>query len=92
MLTQVSGNTGKPNSFVGIGELGPYISNNMFNGTAEGVQCLLYQIATENQPSSISGLSNIPLASFQWAASKLNPIFQAGAAACPRKYRTYYLL
>jgi len=81
------GNTGKPNSFVGIGEAGPYISNNKFSGTPQGAACLLYQIATENVPSSLGGGgTDTPVANFQWAASKLNPLFSTGALGafgCP---------
>jgi len=81
------GNTGKPNSFVGIGNFGTTIQNNMFNGTAAGVACLLYQAATENMPASTTGAAgtNPPTANLQWAASKLNPLFSSGtfAAACP---------
>lgn len=50
------GNTGKPNSFVGIGDTGA-IKNGMFTGTESGVACLLYQMATGNIPSSL-GVGN----------------------------------
>lgn len=80
------GNTGKPNTFVGIGEYGPYFSNSSFNGTAQGLQCFLYQIATGNQPSSLQGSSNVPTANFQWAASKLNPVYQNAGSPCPLNY------
>ncbi|KAB8801895.1 hypothetical protein FH972_026716 [Carpinus fangiana] len=79
------GNTGKPNSFVGIGQNGPYFSNNTFTGTPQGVTCLLYQIATENQPSSLGVYSNVPIDNLRWAASKLNPIYKAAGSPCPCK-------
>ena len=80
------GNTGKPNSFVGISSNGPYFSSNgTYTGGASGVECLLYQFATENEPSSISGLSNIPVANFEWAASKLNPVYINAGSPCPRR-------
>lgn len=80
------GNTGKPNSFVGIGTFGPYISNNMFSGTPQGAACLLYQFATDNVPSSLNALSNTPLANRQWAAKKLNPIYSATNFGCPLNF------
>lgn len=70
---------------VGIGQNGPYFQNNKFTGNARGVQCLLYQFATENQPSSIQGNSHIPQANFAWAASKLNPIY--ADTGCPREFK-----
>lgn len=81
------GNTGKPNTFVGLGQNGPYFSNtNQFNGTAAGVACLLYQFATENEPAALGAYSTVPVANLQWAASKLNPIYQAAGSACPREH------
>lgn len=78
------GNTGRPNSFVGIGGFGQYFTNSMFTGNAAGVQCLLYQFATENVPSAVGSLSTIPIANLQWAASKLNPVY--ANSGCPRKF------
>ncbi|EME80673.1 uncharacterized protein MYCFIDRAFT_98841, partial [Pseudocercospora fijiensis CIRAD86] len=86
------GNTGKPNSFVGLGQFGPSISNNMFNGTAAGVACLLYQIATENVPSALGGGGNtafttVPQANLDFMRKMVNPIFASSNmtafAACP---------
>ncbi|KAI7541530.1 Cloroperoxidase [Hortaea werneckii] len=87
------GNTGKPNSFVGIGEFGPSISGNMFKGDAAGVACLLYQVATENAPSALGGGSTVPPQSLQFAASKLNPLFgnstsKLGSFGCPLNYNS----
>lgn len=86
------GNTGKTNSFVGIGQYGPYISNGMFSGTPAGVACLLYQSATGNAPSAFGG-GSIPTANLEWAASQLNPIFgdsstELGAFGCPLAYNS----
>lgn len=84
------GNTGNPNTFYGIGQYGPSISNNTLQTTPQGVACLLYQIATENTPSSLGGGGNVPTTTLQWAASKLNPIFGSsgslGSLACPLNY------
>ncbi|EMF09816.1 Cloroperoxidase [Sphaerulina musiva SO2202] len=87
------GNTGKPNTFVGVGTQGPYISNNTIPGSPAGVACLLYQIATENIPSAIGGggAANdaIPASSLNFMRNTLNPLFTnsslSGAAAfgCP---------
>lgn len=71
---EFGGNTGNPNSFVGIGTRGPYFQNSRFTGTPQGVVCLLYQFATENDPSAVQG--QVPTASLLWAATKLNPIFR----------------
>ncbi|KAF2167105.1 hypothetical protein M409DRAFT_54310 [Zasmidium cellare ATCC 36951] len=81
------GNTGNPNTFYGIGQFGPSISNNTLQTTPQGVACLLYQIATENTPSSLGGGGGLPTSTLQWAASKLNSIFGSGGSlaslACP---------
>lgn len=84
------GNTGKPNTFTGIGQFGPSISNSSFNGTAAGVACLLYQIATENTPSALGGGGTLSSQSAQWAAKMLNPIYSGNGTAaqfgCPLNY------
>ncbi|USW58161.1 Putative chloroperoxidase [Septoria linicola] len=85
------GNTGKPNTFVGIGSQGPYISNSTIPGSPQGVACLLYQVATENIPSAIGGYGEptTPAANLNWMRQMLNPVFTnsslSGAAAfgCP---------
>ena len=86
------GNTGKPNSFVGLGDFGA-IKNGKFQGTEAGVACLLYQFATENVPSSLGGGSvpAVPTESLQFAANKLNPLFgnqssALGAFGCPLNF------
>jgi unspecific peroxygenase len=38
--------------------------------------CLIYQLATENVPSSLSGVLELPLVVVGWAAGKLNPIYK----------------
>ncbi|KAK4493742.1 hypothetical protein PRZ48_014927 [Zasmidium cellare] len=86
------GNTGNPNTFYGIGQYGPSITNNTLQSTPQGVACLLYQIATEDAPASLGGGSTTPLANLQWAASKLNPIFGAGGSlasfGCPLNFNS----
>ena len=56
------------------------------NGTltdtsADALLCLIYQLATQNIPSSLSGVLELPLEAVQWAAGKLNPIFKT--YGCP---------
>lgn len=58
----------------------------MYNGTVQDGVCLLYQFATENQPSSLTGLSEIPVASLAWAATKLNPVFTSFGYPCPLNF------
>ena len=88
------GNTGRPNTFVGVGSQGPYISNStLTNSTPAGVACLLYQVATENIPSAVGGggeaSAAIPASSLSFMRNTLNPLFTnsslSGAAAfgCP---------
>ena len=53
------------------------IQNGILTDTStEGILCLIYQFATENVPSSLSGVLELPLQVVQFAAGKLNPIFQ----------------
>lgn len=61
-------------------------NNGMFNGTANDVICLLYQIATENQPSSLQGMSSVPDSTLQWMAGQLNPVYKAAGFPCPLNY------
>ncbi|KAH9831905.1 aromatic peroxygenase-like, partial [Teratosphaeria destructans] len=87
------GNTGTPDSFVGLGQDGPYLSHGMFTGsTPAGVACLLYQVATENDPAEFGGGSvpQTPQANLEWMAAKINPFFtgngSAAAFGCPIAY------
>ncbi|PPJ56676.1 hypothetical protein CBER1_08710 [Cercospora berteroae] len=85
------GNTGKPNSFVGIGSNGPFFSNGTLPGSPQGVSCLLYQLATENIPSALGGggEADLPPARLNWMRDTLNPVFTnatfspAAAFGCP---------
>lgn len=52
---EFGGNTAKGN-FIGIGSMGPSISNNFLaNSDPATAECLLYQVATENVPASLGG-------------------------------------
>ncbi len=65
------GNTGKGNfNALNFGA----ITNGKWDATTKGALCLLYQIATDNVPGSLSGVSALPLEVVSWAAGKLNPV------------------
>ena len=51
-------------------------NGNLTDTSADAVLCLIYQLATQNIPSSLSGVLELPLEVVQWAAGKLNPIFE----------------
>lgn len=52
--------------------------------TAADVECLLYLIATENVPSSVSGgVLTLPVQVVQYMTAKLNPVFKN--SGCPLK-------
>lgn len=74
------GNTG--NGGLDALSYGP-ITNGQLAATPQNVLCLLYQFSTENVPSSLSGVLELPLQIVTWAAGKLNPVFQN--AGCPLK-------
>ena len=77
----VGGNTGN-GGFDAI-NFGPSISGGSLAATQQNVLCLLYQLATENVPSSLSGVLELPLEVVSWAAGKLNPVFKN--YGCPLK-------
>ncbi|KAL2075059.1 hypothetical protein VTL71DRAFT_1 [Oculimacula yallundae] len=86
------GNVGKGN-FVGIGQNGPSFSSNgmLNNATAANIACLLYQFATENQPSSLTSagtvvLTDYPSSVFKFTTGKLNPVYQNGGFGCPLNF------
>lgn len=70
--TLFGGNAGKGN--FDLLNFGADFKNGQFNATAQSVLCLLYQIATENVPSSLTGVVELPLSVVTWAAGKLNPV------------------
>ena len=74
------GNVGKGN-FDAL-SYGP-ISNGNLAATQQNVLCLLYQLATDNVPSSLSGVLELPLQVVSWAVGKLNPVFKD--FGCPLK-------
>ena len=74
------GNVGKGN-FDAL-SYGPIKDGNL-DATEHNLVCLLYQLATENVPSSVSGVLTLPLQVISWAVGKLNPVFKD--FGCPLK-------
>ncbi|MCJ1312986.1 hypothetical protein MMC25_006662 [Agyrium rufum] len=74
------GNAGAGN-FDLLGTFGSGISGSKLTGSAADVRCLLYQIATENVPSSLGGVLTLPLEVLSWVLEKLNPVFEG--SGCP---------
>ena len=59
------------------------IKDGNLNATEQNVLCLLYQLATEDVPSSLSEVLTLPLQVVSWAVGKLNPVFKD--FGCPLK-------
>ena len=59
------------------------IKDGKLDTSTNALLCLIYQLATDNVPSSLSGVLELPLEVVQFAAGKLNPIFQN--YGCPLK-------
>lgn len=76
------GNAGAGN-FDLLGNFGTAIQGGKLAGNASDIRCLLYQLATENVPSSLSGVLELPLEVVSWAVGKLNPVFEG--SGCPLK-------
>ena len=78
------GNIGT-NNFDGTNTTFGIIKNGVLpsSATAADITCLLYQIATENVPSSLSTVTELPLEVLKFTISKLNPVF--ANYGCPLK-------
>lgn len=59
------------------------IKGGELDATTKTVLCLIYQAATDNVPSSLSGVLGLPLSVVGWVAGKLNPAFRD--FGCPLK-------
>ena len=85
----LGGNAGKVNDFDALGPSGSGvvgIQNSLFNATANNFICLLYQIATDNVPSSLdTKISSLPVSVSNFAAAKLNPLPVYTKAGCTLK-------
>ena len=76
------GNVAQGN-FDALGSFGSAIQDGKLNTDVSTVRCLLYQLATENVPSSLGGVLELPLEVVSWTVGKLNPVFQG--TGCPLK-------
>lgn len=74
------GNVG-PGDFDAL-SFGP-ITDGKLSSNSKDVLCLLYQLAVDNVPSSLSTVLELPLQVVQFATGKLNPIFEG--YGCPVK-------
>ena len=59
------------------------IQNGTLDTSTNSILCLIYQFVTDDVPSSLSGVLELPLEVVQFAAGKLNPIFKD--YGCPLK-------
>ena len=72
---EFGGNVGV-NNFDALDSFGSIQDGMLPNSTtAEDIACLLYQFATENVPSSLSGVLELPVEVVAWTAGKLNPVY-----------------
>ena len=68
------GNVG-PGNFDAL-SFGSIVDGNLTSLDTDTILCLIYQVATEKVPSSLSGPLGLPLQVVQWAAGNLNPLFE----------------
>lgn len=61
-------------------------SGGFYTGSSQATMCFMYQIATEDIPSSLTTLDDVALSTLEWAASKLNPIYKNNGYPCPLNY------
>ena len=54
---------------------GQSISNGKLTTDPAALLCLLYQLATDNVPDSLSGVLDLPSSVLSFITGKLNPIF-----------------
>ncbi|TKA74865.1 hypothetical protein B0A49_04790 [Cryomyces minteri] len=78
----LGGNVGI-NNFNAMGSFGTAIQNGKLSLNPKDVKCLLYQIATENVPDSLSTVLELPLNVLNFMTGKLNPVF--AGSGCPLK-------
>ena len=68
------GNAG-PGNFDAL-SFGSIVNGNLTDLSTDAVLCLIYQIATEKVPSSLTGVLDLPLEVIEWVGGKLNPVFK----------------
>ena len=76
----LGGNVGK-NNFDEMGDFGNAIKGSKFSTNPNDIVCLLYQLATDNVPNSLSTVLTLPLQVLTWTTGKLNPVFKG--TGCP---------
>ena len=74
------GNVGQ-NNFDAL-NFGANFKDGQFNATTQNTLCLLYQLATDNIPSSLTGVLELPLAVVSFAVGKLNPVCRPSVVCC----------
>ena len=55
---------------------GIIVNGNLTDTSTDAILCLIYQLVTQNVPSSLSGVLDLPVEVVEWAAGNLNPIFK----------------
>ena len=73
------GNVG-PGNFDAL-SYGIIVDGNLTDTSNDALLCLIYQLATQSFPSSLSGVLDLPAEVVTWSTGKLNPIFKT--YGCP---------
>jgi len=73
----LGGNTGAPNTFVGLNYPGFVQNGTLVNASPNGVACLLYNTLTFGLPTSLLQTLQLTLAQSNYAKGKLGGIFAA---------------
>ena len=68
------GNVG-PGNFDAL-SYGIIVNGSLTDTSTDALLCLIYQLATEKVPSSLSGVLELPVEVVEWTSGKLNPIFE----------------
>lgn len=71
----LGGNTGAPNTFVGLNYPGFVQNGTLTNATPDGVACLLYNTLTFGLPTSLSQILQVTAAQAGFAEGKLGSAF-----------------
>lgn len=68
------GNVG-PGNFDAL-SYGIIVNGTLTDTSTDALLCLIYQLVTQNVPSSLSGVFDLPAEVVEWAGGNLNPIFK----------------
>lgn len=77
----LGGNTGAPDTFVGLNYPGFIQNGTLENSSPQGIACLFYQLATVALPTSLLQTLQVALGRSQYATNKLSGIF--AKLGCP---------